>query len=335
MKYRPLGRSDIQASVVGLGTWAIGGWMWGGTNETTAIRAIHAAIDAGINLIDTAPIYGFGRSEEIVGQAIAGRRDKVVLATKCGLVWDRERGEFFFHSDSKHPTDGTAKFKVYRYLGPNSIRDEIERSLKRLNTDYIDLYQTHWQEPTTPVEETMSALLKLKEQGKIRAIGVSNATVEQLAEYRRAGILDTDQEPYSMLDRKIERTNLAYCREHHMAVLAYSPLAQGLLTGKIGPDRQFAEGDLRNTQPRYSVENRRRVAAMLAEFQPVADRHNISLAQLAIAWTVTQPGLTHALCGARNPQQALENAAAGGVTLSKEDMSLLNRAIESYATNIA
>ena len=335
MQYRSLGASGIQASVVGFGAWAIGGWMWGGADETTAIKAIHTAIDVGINLIDTAPMYGFGLSEQIVGKAIADRRDKVVLATKCGLVWEGERGDFFFYSDEKHRTKGPSKMKVYGYLAPASIRKEIERSLRYLGTDYIDLYQTHWHDSTTPIEDTMACLLKLKDEGKIRAIGVSNVTVEQLIKYRKTGVVDSDQEKFSMLDRQIEAELLPYCHKNNIAMLAYSPLAQGLLTGKVGPERKFANGDLRNDSPRFGVENRRKIAAMLDEFKSIAEEHGISLAQLAIAWTVSQPAMTHALCGARNPEQAMENAAAGDVVLSDEEQQIINQAIDIHAAGIS
>jgi methylglyoxal reductase len=330
MHHRPLGQSQINASVVALGTWAIGGWMWGGTDEQDAIRAIHSALDVGINFIDTAPVYGFGLSEEIVGKAIAGRRDQVVLATKCGLVWDDAKGAFHFASDDFGIKESGSR-RVHRYLAPESIREEIERSLRRLKTDHIDLYQTHWQDPTTPIADTMGALLDLKREGKIRAIGVCNATAAQMVEYAKIGPLDTDQEKFSMLDRQIESDQLPYCREHNIAMLAYSPLALGLLTGKIGSDREFGEGDLRIGKPRFSVENRRRVAAMLADFQPVADRHGLTPGQLCIAWTLAQPGLTHALVGARNPQQALENARAGAVELSAEDVRAIDAALAKHA----
>jgi len=303
-----LGASGIEASVIALGAWAIGGWPWGGTDEKDAIDAIRAGLDAGMNFIDTAPAYGLGLSEEIVGKAIEGRREEAVIATKCGLEWHVEKGTRFFVEN------GTP---VYRYLGAESIRYEVEQSLKRLRTDYIDLYQTHWQDSTTPISETMEALLRLKEEGKIRAIGVSNATVEQLEEYKKVGTVDSDQERYSMLDRGIENGLLPYCRKHNIAMLAYSPLAQGLLTGKVGPGREFPEGDMRRGDLRFGVENRAKVAKMLEEFGAIADHYNITLAQLALAWTVSQPGLTHALAGARNPQQALENAKAGDVSYRK------------------
>ena len=193
---------------------------------------------------------------------------------------------------------------------PDSIRAELERSLTRLGTTYVDLYQTHWQESTTPIADTMAALVKLKEQGKIRAIGVSNANVEHLKAY---GPIDSDQEKYSMLDRNLETNGmLEYCRQQNIAVLAYSPLANGLLTGKMRPDRQFGPGDLRKGNRRFTPAGIERVNAMLEQLRPMAQRHQATIAQLVIAWTCMQPGMTCVLCGARDPQQAIENAAAGG-----------------------
>ncbi|MGO8790405.1 MAG: aldo/keto reductase [Terriglobia bacterium] len=317
MHYRPLGQSGIQASVVGLGTWAIGGWMWGGTDEIKAIRAIHAALDAGINLLDTAPAYGLGLSESIVGKAIAGRRDQVVLATKLGLVWHVQKGEHFFDEHGK---------PVHRYLGPESIRYEIEQSLRRLNTDYVDLYQTHWQDGTTPIEETMRTLLDLKREGKIRAIGVSNCTVEQLEAYRKVGPLDSTQEKYSLLDRDLEKDYLPYTRRNNISMLAYSPLANGLLTGKIGPERKFPPDDLRYNNPRFSGESRRKVQVFLDQIRPIATNHQTTLAQIIIAWTLSQPAVTHALVGARDGEQALENARAGQITLRVEDLNTIDAA---------
>ena len=191
MQTRPLGVSGIEASVVGFGAWAIGGWMWGGANEADAIRAIHAALDAGINLIDTAPIYGFGSSEEIVGKALQGRRDRAVIATKCGMVTGTKLGAPKFRSTALGSSEnGHIDVRIYNH--PDSIRDEVEWSLKRLQTDHIDLFQTHWQDPTTPIDDTMDALLSLKQAGKIRAIGVCNASVDQaLREYASRGELDS------------------------------------------------------------------------------------------------------------------------------------------------
>jgi aryl-alcohol dehydrogenase-like predicted oxidoreductase len=333
MQQRPLGASGIQTSVVGFGAWAIGGWMWGGAEEGDAIRAIQAAIDAGINLIDTAPAYGFGTSESLVGKAIQGRRQRVVLATKCGLIWHAKQGEYFF-SSSEETITPTGNRDIHRCLTPAMIRYEIEQSLMRLGVDCIDLYLTHWQDNTTPVGETMGELLKLKEEGKIRAIGCSNATPKQMEAYRSVGPLDVDQEKYSMLDRAQDDGNLPYCAQHRMAFLAYSPLAQGLLTGKIGSGRNFAAGDQRAGAPRFSPTNRLKIAAMLAEFQPIAAAHQLSLGQLAIAWTVAQPGCTHALVGARTAAQAVENAKAGTARLTHDEVASMCQSIARHAAGI-
>lgn len=330
MRYRKLGQSDIQASVVAFGAWAIGGWLWGGAEEQEAISAIHAAIDGGINFIDTAPMYGMGQSEELVGKAIQGRRDKVILATKCGLVWDGTGQGIYKFSTTETTIANDGPIKVYQYLGSKSIRQELEASLKRLNTDYIDLYQTHWQDNSTPIEETMGTLMDLKREGKIRAIGCSNATTAQMDLYRTAGQLDTDQELYSMLDRNHEQNNLAYCADHHVAFLAYSPLAHGLLTGKIGPERQFGQGDLRQYQARFHEKNRMRIAKMLDKFKPLTEQYQCTLSQLVIAWTLAQPGCSHVLVGARNLQQVQENLKGGNIVISEEDNHFIRQCIETY-----
>lgn len=333
MRTRPLGKSGIEASVVGFGAWAIGGWMWGGASEADAIRAIHAALDAGINLIDTAPIYGFGHSEEVVGKALADRRDRAVIATKCGMVANTKLGAPKFRSTGlgASPT-GHIDIRIFNH--PASIRDEVDWSLKRLQTDHIDLYQTHWQDPTTPNDETMDALLSLKQAGKIRAIGVCNATIEHMRQYASRGQLDSDQEKFSMIDRKLEAEQLPYCREHDVAVLAYSPLAMGMLTGKIGPERQFADGDIRGKQPRFSRENRQRVADMLRELEPIAARNRLTLTQLVIAWTADQGGVTHVLCGARTPGQVQENAAAGNAVLPAGELQAASEIVARRGKDI-
>jgi aryl-alcohol dehydrogenase-like predicted oxidoreductase len=322
MRQRALGQSGIEASVIGLGTWAIGGWMWGGTDERDAIDALKASIDRGITLIDTAPAYGLGRSEQIVGQAIAGRRDEVLLATKCGLVWDTNKGTPFVMQNGH---------QIHRYLGPESIKRECEQSLRRLGTDHIDLYQTHWQDATTPIEETMSALLQLKREGKICAIGVSNATIEQIVEYGAVGAVDTDQEKYSMLDRNLEAVHLPHLLKNNIAFLAYSPLANGLLSGKMTPARSFSGDDLRRNNARFTDENRQWVAKVLRELEPIATQHAATIAQIVIAWTLEQPGVTHALVGGRNRKQALENAAAGDVVLSRDELKQIDQAIEQFS----
>ncbi len=334
MQMRPLGASGIQASAVAFGAWAIGGWMWGGTEERESIEAIHAALDNGINLIDTAPMYGMGRSEEIVGKALqGGLRNKAIIATKCSMVWDGsgEDGTYFFPADDQRrlPDDTpNPKYKVYKNNKPRLVRKGVEESLKRLKTDVIDLFQTHWQDPTTAIEETMGELMRLKREGKIRAIGCCNAAPEEMDKYRAAGQLDSDQEKYNMIDRGMEGKNLPYCAKNKLAFLAYSPLAQGLLTGAIGPDRVFAAGDLRGKNPRYGMENRQKVAGFLAAVKPIADDHKLTLGQLVTAWTLAQTGCSHVLLGARNAKQVVENAKGGAAALDAASVAAVGKAME-------
>lgn len=325
MLTRPLGGSSIDASAVGLGTWAIGGWMWGGTDESESIAAIQASIDEGISLIDTAPAYGQGRAEEILGSAIRGRRDEVVLATKCGLVWHTTKGNRFFDFDGE---------PVHRYLGRESIVHEVEESLRRLGTDHIDLYITHWQDPTTPIEETVAALVQLREQGKIRAIGASNVSEQELRSYVATGELDAIQEEYSMIARDIETTLLPIARDAGVSTLSYSSLALGLLSGSMGPDRVFSGDDQRKGNPRFSLGNREKVARLMEAIEPVADAHAATKAQIVIAWTLQQPGITYSLCGARNPKQARENAAAGRLRLSDDDLTLIDAAVALHVNDL-
>lgn len=328
MLMREIGGSGIRASAVALGTWVMGGWMWGGSDEDDAVRAIHAALDLGMNFIDTAPIYGFGHSELIVGKALKGRRDKAVIATKCGMVCNTRSGELKFRSTAQGPSEH-GHIEVYIWNHPESIRREVEDSLRRLQTDRIDLYQTHWQEGVTPLEDTMGELVRLRDEGKIRAIGVCNATTAQMERYRSVGRLDSDQEKYSMLDRGLEAEQLPYCERNGVSVLAYSPLALGLLTGKAGPERVYEEGDMRRTHKRFTVENRMRVRAMLSRFEPLAIRHGCTMGQLVIAWTLAQRGVTHALVGARNEVQVRENAKGGEVALSAAEIAEMTRAVEA------
>ena len=322
---REIGRSGVRASAVGLGTWAIGGWMWGGTDEAQSIAAIQSSLDAGVTLIDTAPAYGLGRSEEIVGKAIAGRRDKAVIATKCGLVWHTQKGKHFFDQDGK---------PVHRYLGRDAIIHEVEESLRRLGTDYIDLYITHWQDPTTPIEETVAALDDLKQAGKIRAVGASNVNRSELEHYVQTGALDAIQERLSMIDREIEQDLLPLTTANNVSTLSYSSLALGLLSGMIGPERVFSGDDQRKDNPRFSVANRQKAKDFATAVKPVADRHGATIAQIVIAWTLAQPGVTFALCGARNPAQALDNAQAGRLRLSSDDLAAIDTAISAQLVNM-
>jgi methylglyoxal reductase len=308
--------------VVGLGTFAIGGWFYGGADEKKSIEAIHASLDHGVNLIDTAPIYGYGTAETVVGKALKGRRNKALIATKVGLVWEGKQGEFFMHSDEKWPTSGPSKYEVYKNLKPESIRREIELSLKRLATDHIDLYQTHWQESTTPIEVTMETLLKLKDEGKIRAIGVSNVSVDQLERY---GTVASAQEKFSLLDRGIEEKGLVdYCVDHNIAILSYFTMEQGLLTGCLDPERTFPEGHVRKNDAKFSRENRIKVGKALARFEPIAKRHGATVCQTVIALTALQRGITHVLIGARDARQAVENAQGVALKLTPEEVKELN-----------
>lgn len=322
MLKQPIGQSGIEATALALGTWAIGGWLWGGTDEKNSIEAIQASIDAGITLIDTAPVYGMGVSEEIVGKAIQGRRDEVVLATKCALVWHTEKGEPHIQQQGRW---------MNRYLAPDSIRHEVEQSLKRLKVDTIDVYQTHWQDDgATPIEETMSCLMDLKKEGKIRAIGASNVNLQHIKEYTAAGQLDNIQNKYSMLDRELEDEIAPYCRENNIAIFAYSPLAMGVLTGKMTPDYTFKDDDIRSQRPRFSKDNLQKMQPFLNDLQAVATARNCSLPQLVIAWTMAQPGITHVLVGARDKKQALINADAGAMVLTDEELEQIDNILKQY-----
>jgi methylglyoxal reductase len=324
MQYRTLGRTDISASAVALGTWAIGGgpW-WGDSDDSQSVKAIQAAVDAGVNLIDTAPAYGWGHSEEIVGKAVKGRRDKVILSTKCGLWWKDDRGSSFFEMDDKH---------VKRCLLPATIVEELEISLRRLDTDYIDLYHTHWQsmEPDKhPIDDTMKCLMKLKEEGKIRAVAASNVDLDHIKQYQAAGILDAIQPRYSMLDRAIENEILPHCQANGISALAYSPLEQGLLTGKIGMDQTFAEGVYRNQIPWYLPANRQKVLNLLEGWSDLLTKYNCSLPQLVIAWTTAQEGITFVLCGARKEAHVKDNVGAGDLALEAFDLERMRKDVEA------
>jgi len=299
--------------------------MWGGTDVDRSIAAIHASIDEGISLIDTAPAYGQGVAEEIVGKALKGRRDKVVLATKCGLVWHSQQGNHFFDYEGK---------PVHRYLGKDAIIYEVEQSLKRLQVDCIDHYITHWQDPTTPIEETMEALEALKTQGKIRSIGASNTSVADVEAYIAAGQLDAIQEEYSMVRRDIENTLLPVCQKAGVAALSYSSLALGLLSGKVTPERVFSGDDQRKDNPRFSMANRKKVAALMETIKPIGAAHGATPAQIVIAWTLQQPGITFSLCGARDAQQASENAKAGRIRLSAEEVTLIDRNAKTHLSGL-
>lgn len=320
MEYRKLGNTSLTPSVITFGAWAAGGWMWGGTEKKDAIDAIRASYDLGVNAIDTAPIYGQGASEEIVGEAIKTLpRDKVYILTKFGMRWDLTKGEFGFSSkdNNNQPID------IYKYAAKESIILECENSLRRLQTDYIDLYQIHWPDSTTPIQETMEAVAQLIKQGKVRYAGVCNYNTEQMAEAGKYISLVSNQVPYSMVKRNIENAVVPYCLEHDMSILAYSPMERGLLTGKMKPGHAFSEGDHRAGLYFFTDENIQRTNAFLDRIRPLANSKGLTIGQLVLLWTLAQPGITVALAGARNKEQAEQNAKATRVTLSAGEVAAI------------
>lgn len=326
MEFRELGESGLSVSAITFGAWAIGGWMWGGAERKDAVAAIRASYDHGVSSIDTAPIYGQGLSEEIVGEALEGLpRDKVQILTKYGMRWDLKKGEFFFNS-----TDNSGNpLEIYKNGGKESIIQECENSLRRLRTDYIDLYQIHWPDNSTPVEETMEAVAGLLKQGKIRAAGVCNYSMDLMKQAEGTLRLASDQVPFSMINRDIEKELVPWCIRHKKAILAYSPLQRGLLTGKIRPGHVFGEGDTRAGSKFYKGENITRINAFLDKLRPLAEAKGASLGQLVIRWTLERPGITVALVGARNADQAVQNAKAIDVKLSSEEIAYINRQLDA------
>lgn len=311
-----LGNSDVMITPITFGAWAIGGWMWGGNDDNDAVAALHACLDEGLTSIDTAPVYGQGHSEALIGKALKGERQQVEILTKFGLRWDTTEGEFFFES-----TDRLGRpIKVQKYAGYDSVIRECEDSLRRLGTDYIDLLQIHWHDGSTPIEETMRAMEVLLQQGKICAAGVCNYTAEWMEEAEKTISLASNQVPYSMLVRKIEEDVVPYVQEHGNGILAYSPLQRGVLTGKITDDYHFDEGDHRKGSRFFTQPNLGRINGFLQDIKPIADEHQCTLAQLVIRWTLEQPGITAALVGARNAEQVRANAKAAQVVLSDEEI---------------
>jgi len=320
MQYRKLANTDLDVSVITFGAWAAGGWMWGGTERSEAVKAIQASYEVGVTSIDTAPVYGQGLSEEIVGEAIRDLpRDKVQILTKYGMRWDMVKGTL----SMKSKNNAGDPIEIYRYAGKESIIKECEDSLKRLGTDYIDLYQIHWPDVTTPIPETMEAVSRLIEQGKVRYAGVCNYNAELLAEAGKYINLVSDQVPYSMVKRDIEKETVPYCIQNNLSILAYSPLERGLLTGKMKPGHQFAPDDHRATLYFYKDENLARVDAFLEKMAPLAGDKKATIGQLVLRWTLEQPGITIALVGARDAKQALENAAASEVALTASELDLM------------
>lgn len=308
MERRELPGTGRTVSAIGLGTWVAGGSFWGGSEPRLIAKTIEKALELGIDLIDTAPVYGFGRSEEIVGQALEeqGARDRVFLATKCGLAWD-DQG------------------RLRRDSSPERIRAEVEDSLRRLRTDRIDLLQVHWPDPRTPIAATAEALERLVEEGKIRAWGVSNYDRSQLAEALAHGRPVVDQIPYNLFEREIEKEILPFCREKGVGVFAYGAICRGLLSGKFRPDATFREGDLRRVDPKFQQPRFGQYLRAIDRFRPIAYARGKTLSQLAVRWILDQPGVTAALWGARSPSQIEEAAGAFGWNLSEGELAGIDR----------
>ncbi|WP_087138243.1 aldo/keto reductase [Elizabethkingia meningoseptica] len=321
MEFRKLGNTDLEVSVITFGAWAAGGWMWGSTDRKDAVDAIVASYHEGVTSIDTAPIYGQGTSEEIVGEAIKGlSRDKVQILTKFGMRWDLEspKGDFAMHSKDNSGKD----IDVYKYAGKESVIREVEDSLRRLGTDYIDLMQIHWPDTTTPISETMEALELLIQQGKIRTAGVSNYSTAQVKEARETVNVVSNQVPYSMLNRGIEKELVPYALENDLSIIAYSPMERGLLTGKYFADVKLQEGDHRGDY--FKNFDLAKVQAFLQKIEPLAKEKNAGLSQLVLRWTSLQPAITVVLAGARNAEQAVQNAKAAHIDLNQEELSFIN-----------
>jgi len=321
MEYRKLGNTDLRLSTIAYGAFAIGGNMWGGNEKKDSIEAVKASIENGITTIDTAPFYGFGSSEEIIGEAIKGYdRSKIQLLTKFGLVWDgsnKGAGEHFF--DAEH--DGK-NVPVYRYSTKASIIKEVEESLKRLGTDYIDLLQQHWPDPTTAIDEAMEAITQLIKDGKILAAGLSNADIQLMEKASAIHQPASNQVSFSMLSRGIEEDLIPYALEKNIGIIAYSPMERGLLSGKYFSNEKLKADDHRNGY--FNQFDLEAVKTFLDNITPLAKEKNASISQLVLRWTTLQQGITVVLAGARNAAQAISNAAAMALEISKEELDFIN-----------
>jgi methylglyoxal reductase len=305
MEYRSVKELPFALSSIALGTWAIGGSHWDDYDESRAVRAIETALDKGVNFIDTAPVYGDGHSEELIGKILRGRRDKVFLATKCGL--------------------NIYSGKYERDLSAAYIEKDLTESLKRLGTDYIDLYQCHWPDPQTPIAETMETLMRFRKEGKIRFVGVSNFSDQGLREAAEYGDLFSLQSHYSLLERGLEKSLLSTCRERGIHVLSYGPLGAGMLTGKYTECPRFSRGDARSFfyrffKPRYW----QRVRGFVDALSAMAETKGVRPCAIAISWVLAQEGILSAIVGARSPEQVLENITHVPVTLADDELALLD-----------
>ena len=316
MQTRQLGKTGMQITRIGLGTWAIGGgqweFAWGPQDDRESIDTIHRALDLGINWIDTAAVYGLGHSEEIVGQAIKGR-ERPYIFTKCSMTWDENR-------------------KVSHSLKADSIRREAENSLKRLDIDVIDLYQIHWPDPEPEIEEGWSTLAALKKEGKVRHIGVSNFNVEQMRRAEKIAPVETLQPPYSLIDRDVEKEILPYCQQNTIGVIVYSPMASGLLTGRMTPERiaHLPDDDWRKRNPEYQEPRLSRNLLLAELLADIGKQHNVTAGVVAIAWTLQNPAVTAAIVGARRPSQIEELVPAADFRLSDSELARIEKFLAEH-----
>jgi aryl-alcohol dehydrogenase-like predicted oxidoreductase len=311
MEYINIAGIDREVSRIGLGTWAIGGWMWGGSDSELSIQTVLAAFELGINLIDTAPAYGAGLSEQIVGRALAewGDRAQITIATKAGLE--------------------SINGGVRRNSTRNAIMKEIEGSLRRLQTDYIDIYQIHWPDPLVPIEETAAALDHLYRQGKIRAIGVSNYSVEQMNLFGAVAPLHTTQPPYNLFERGVEHDVLPYCREHKISTLVYGALCRGLLSGKMRVDTSFVGDDVRKIDPKFQSLRYAQYLTAVDRLDRFAREHyGKHVIHLAVRWLLDQPGVSVALWGARRPEQLNAIEDVMGWSIDETALNAINKIVQ-------
>lgn len=306
---RPLGQTDIRVTPIGMGCWPIAGITSIDVSEAASLATLEAALEAGINFFDTAYCYGFeGESERMIGRALGHRRDEIVIATKGGIHWGK---------DGKQARDGT----------PATIRRECDESLSRLGTDRVDLLYLHAPDPSVPVADTAGALKELLDAGKTRSVGLSNATVEQLAEFAAVCPLTAFQPHYNMLQREIETSQLPWCVAHGVSVVVYWPLMKGLLAGKLGRDHVFDAKDGRRKYPMFQGEEWQKNQDFLDRLRPIAAESKKSVAELVLNWTIHRPGITVALCGAKRPEQIHDNAGGMGWKLSDDQLKRIDKAL--------
>lgn len=310
-----------------LGGWGLSGWMWGGGQKSQALKTVHAALANGIDGIDTAPIYGFGRSEEWIGEAIEGHKSRCYLASKCGMVWHTWEGKKAFDSD-EWGVSANGSYRVRLWLHPQSLRYELEQSLRRLKREWVDLYQVHWYDEKTPLEDVMETLLRFRQEGKVREIGVCNFSTEKMIRCLKSAPLASDQERFSMIDRKVQRNQIAFCRNRGMGFFAYSPLSHGLLAKERPLEERYSPQDLRSSSPRFSLEQRQGAQQLLSDLAPLRERYGVGCGAFALAWVLNVPGVTHVIGGARSPQQVEENLKAINLRLTPEDKILIDTILQ-------